>query len=204
MKFDYKQKVQLVVLCVLVVLVVAFGVYRVVGKGTQAAQKAPSPTITEKVSSDTSAQGPDESMDVAALVSGQGRDPFISQVKPKEVQNTAPKQIAQVTSRMPSPFVNQVSRLPFQIMPLGSTDAPSAVAPEQVIPDPTQELVLVGVIEGKSNIAIMRGSQGERYIVREGSSIDGKYRIESISRQGVRIRSANRIFLMQLGGKNGV
>ena len=60
-------------------------------------------------------------------------------------------------------------------------------------------LIRVG---GSINVAIIRGEGNVRYIVREGQFIDGKYKVESISRRKVSISYNDKKFVLRLGGNN--
>jgi len=66
--------------------------------------------------------------------------------------------------------------------------------------DPLKELRLTGVVTGGAKLAIIRGGENRRYIVREGQFIEGNIRIERISSDRVRVRLQDRIFVLRLGG----
>lgn len=201
---DDNSKPKVILLVALVVLVAVFGVFRVV-KSTKT-QAAP---VVEKDSVKETAPVVDEFDPSKIMVSGKpltmalapqaARDPFTPQVAPKEIKNNSePVRKSDMT-----PMVNRINDLPFPLIPFGGSNdtvEPVQPAPEQ---NPTEGLKLVGIIDGTKKLAILRGPQGERYFVREGDSVDGEFRVESITRMYVRVRSGDRVFFLRLGGNDG-
>lgn len=213
MKLEEGQKSQFIILCVLVVLVLGFGVFRLVGVKTSAAPKTASSKhssttdqskSTEQSNKDSeSASSADKVADtsVAIQMATAGRDPFVPQIvaqKPNEKGHSTRPAAGSSAKQM-------TSVLPTGIPPIGGLnvrpafDAPKGTA-KQIEVDPTKDLRLTGVIEGDTNVAIVRGAGTVRYIVHEGQAIDGKYDVESITRQGIILRFNGRKFVLRLGG----
>lgn len=202
---DKNQKNQMIVLCCLVAVVLGLGVFKVMGgsKGTvskgkqvaaieQSTQAMPDePSGSLEVTVPSAAPAVSETPEYAA------RDPFTPQVVPDLGRKGSP-----VSSRQ-TPLAAQASRLPLPMMTLLPTQ-PIAFGPpdnrqETQETNPVSALRLTGVVEGSCNVAIIRGEGGARYIVREGQSIDGKIVVQSISRNGVRLRSGGKTYVLTLG-----
>lgn len=191
MKTD-DQKKQLIVLCVLIVIAVAFGAFKLIGKSTHADSELDTQvqvTVTDEKAQTEIAK--DTDIDLAAEVKQPvTRDPFEPQLVADRTV-AKPKPEARLT-----PLYKQESDMP---LPIFSTEP--MIVQEQTAPqaDPSASLRLTGVIEGDVDIAIIRGGDGTRYIVREGQRL-GKYTIQSISRSGVRLKSASKSVTLTLGG----
>jgi len=69
-------------------------------------------------------------------------------------------------------------------------------------PDPSQMYKLTGIIQGAVNVAILRGADNARYIVREGQMIDGRYRVDLVTRYGIRLSFNHKSYLLSLGGSD--
>lgn len=211
MKIVEGQKKQFIVLCCLILLVVAFGVYKVVGVGTHAEPRQEQPAVTEepaKSSVQDRAQG-DGRTDGGAVAAPTivavqaARDPFVPQVGPAEGQSAS----ASSTARSMPPLIANAD-LPFSgplipPMPFGGGIEVTGAASTERQTDPAHELRLTGVIRGAVNVAIIRGPDNTRYIVKEGQTIDGKYLVESIWRYGIRLRFENKKYVLPLGGSDG-
>ncbi|MDI6828225.1 MAG: hypothetical protein QME62_07070 [Armatimonadota bacterium] len=215
MKIEEGQKKQLVILCCLIALVIGFGVYRVIGVGTQAAP--PKVVQTTEVKEQAAEPEPKEakvadaenSYVLAQFQAGEARDPFAPQALPKsKQQDLEESKKPQISANLP-PLLGG-SKPPIQVMPPllindnacgGMANAQTNEKSEQA-EDPSQELKLTGVIEGSINVAIIRGPNNARYIVREGQIIEGKFNVVSISRAGVKIAYNGKTFFLRLGGNN--
>lgn len=210
MKIDDSQKKQFIVLCALVVFVFAFGAYRMIGGRTSAAPTTKTQQETEQSSqaeqSDNTASQVDvETGQIAMDITQGARDPFIPQMtnQPPVDQQPAPR------SANSSPMVKG-SGSPFPFMDIPPLPLPEIKVSGNSIPDttvkvveaPAPQLRVTGVIDGTIRVAIIRGTANERYIVKEGDKIEGKYTVESISRAAVCIRFNGRKFLLQLGGND--
>lgn len=200
MKIDDSQKKQLIILCCLVAVLVSVGAYRVIGLSGHVATQGHEPSQAIEESNQAAAGQGDESRDQIApgppakvSTSGQvSRDPFEPQVVPEAARsqtavNTVPEQPPLIAQGTPLPLVG-----PFPPQSIGFEPIPASEE------DPARVLRLTGVIEGDTNIAIIRGAGGERYIVREGQKIDGRYVVQSISRAGVRLRFKDKSFVLGL------
>jgi hypothetical protein len=201
MKIDDKQKPKLIILCALIVFLIAYGAYKIMGTKTQAAPIVEKPAVTETAPVDDGTNPSGIMLSgqtlAAALSTQKVRDPFAPQVAPKQVRdNSAPVSRVNMT-----PMVNRVSKLPFMVPFPGPGEASVSTVTAAPVNNPAAELKVVGVIDGEKKLAIIRGSQNERYFVHEGDSVDGKYRIETISRMGVRVRSGDSVFFLRLGGQ---
>jgi hypothetical protein len=203
MKLEKEQRTQFIVLCVLVAVVIGFGGYRLIGTGTSANSPAASPkpaAAAEKSGQPTagSAEQPSAAQDMAKAMGFvlPVQDPF----EPKDVPSTEVRPKPVVTTSVPRlPLIARESRMPLPVMPafesqpIGMTPAPVI---EQV--DPSRDYRLTGVIEGDSNIAIIRGPQDSRHIIREGQSLDGRFVVRSITRAGVRLSYNGRNYFLML------
>lgn len=202
MNLEPEQRNQFILLCVLVLVVVGFGAYRMLGVKTSAgsptakvggADRAVKTTVNGQGDADQ-LSGPQANTGlVAALPS---RDPFEPQVLPEEATvSTTPKSRPMVRL----PLIAQERRMTLPIMPSFDSQ-PMNVGPMPVpeVEDPSKDLTVTGVIEGDTNLAVIR-SGDTRHIVREGQSINGKYVVKSITRSGVRIARNGRTYLLVVG-----
>ena len=201
------QKKQIIVLCCLIAVVLGLGVFKVVGgnKPTPALKDSTPAKVeqssTAKSEEPTAAEGdagPMAAAQVSETSGYQARDPFTPQV----VEPARQAERQQSTSSGPTPLVARDSRLPLPMitpLPIGFSPSGQQANTQSDQPDPASVLRLTGVIEGSSNVAIIRGEEGARYIVREGQSLDGKYVVQSISRNGVRLRSGSKTIILVLG-----
>lgn len=201
MNTDSKQKKQLIVLCCLAVAVLAFGAYKLVGKGTEAASiEKPAQTVkSDAAGDDAKAVDAAAYQDTMIVAVGPSVDPFAPRVGPK-----ASEAAASSADRGPTPVIQ--SRIPDipQIfpVPLYQQDEPRPIVVSTSTPEetnPIQGMRLTGVIEGAQNVAIIRGGDGKRYIVREGQTIDGKCTVSSITRAGVKISRGGTTYTLRLG-----
>lgn len=200
MKIDDSQKKQLIILCCLVAVLVSVGAYRVIGLSGRVATQGHEPSQAIEESNQAAAGQGDENENQLApkaptevSVSAQrSRDPFQPQIVPEAARSQAPANMV----REQAPLIAQGTPLPlvgpFPPQSIGFEPIPASEE------DPARALRLTGVIEGDTNIAIIRGAGGERYIVREGQKIDGKYVVQSISRAGVRLRFKDKSFVLGL------
>ena len=198
MKIDESQKIQYIVLCCLIAAFLVVGVVKMVGKSTQARSPAQKKV---QAASETSAKIPEKIVSVEQTdplntsdISAQApRDPFEPQVVPQSVsvQNVQPQ-------------ITKAQNIPFRIDSLPGQATDGSPLPGLAESNPSGQLRLTGIIEGAVNVAIIRGGENTRYIVREGQTIDGMYRVISISRVGVRLKSNDnqRTIVLQLGGNN--
>lgn len=211
MKLEKEQRTQFIVLCVLVAVVIGFGGYRMIGTATSAnspAASAKSATAVEKSGqpkTDSSEQ-PSSAQDLAKAMGFvlPVKDPF----EPKDVPSTVASPKPVVTPTVPRlPLIARESRMPLPVMPAFESQ-PIGMAPTPVVEqvDPSRDYRLTGVIEGDSNIAIIRGPQDSRHIIREGQSLDGRFMIRSITRAGVRLsyNGRNYFLILSSGSAKGI
>ncbi|HET6455185.1 MAG TPA: hypothetical protein VFI02_12335 [Armatimonadota bacterium] len=204
------QKNQIIVLCCLTAVVLGVGVFKVVGGNKPTpAHKDSTPAKVEQSSMAKSEEptaaeddaGPMVATQVNETSGYQARDPFTPQV----VEPARQAERQQSTSSRPTPLVARDSRLPLPMItplptqPIDFSPSGRQANTQSDQPDPASVLRLTGVIEGSSNVAIIRGEEGARYIVREGQSIDGGYVVQSISRKGVSLRSGSKTIILALG-----
>jgi hypothetical protein len=198
MKANRNKQVQIVILCALAAVVLGLGAVRIVGGGMQT---QPDPTATkvpdeQPARSEVTAPVPD------ALVSDKpasnklaSRDPFAPQMDlapeaPRPPNAGGATAAVNVSARVPPfPFISPFSDGPANVLPVAQQE------------DPASALRLTGVIEGKMNVAIIRGPDNKRYIVREGQTIDGLYVVQKISRSGVTIKYNGKALFLTLGSR---
>jgi cytoskeletal protein RodZ len=217
MKVDESQKNQFIVLCVLILLVIGFGAYRLVGVKTSAAPKTATKQVSESDQSQSSEKPQAEekstdSQDVVVVdpvhLPASVKDPFLPQVnmlksdqkqsntqipvKTRPNKRSAQKALAPM---MPNVFPAMSD---MQVKPVSASGKDPAMQAEA---DPTKDLKLTGVIEGDTNTAIIRGGN-VRYIVHEGQTIDGKCLVESIERTCIILRFNGKKFVLRLGGND--
>ncbi len=210
MKLEKEQKTQFVILCVLLAVVFGFGAYRMMGTGTSASSPTAAPAANAgkpaaPKAAATPAEEPTPAQDLAKAIGFvvPVKDPFTPQMAPETgcpaLANTPPPPVR----RMP-PLVAQESGMPLPVMP-SFESAPMNTGPAPVVQqlDPSKDYRLTGVIEGDSNVAIIRGPEDSRHIIREGQSLDGKYIVRSISRAGVRLSANGRSFFLTLSPAKG-
>lgn len=209
MKLEKEQKTQFIVLCALLAVVVGFGAYRMIGTGISANSPAASakPAAAGEKSSrprtgsseqPSSAQHLAKAMEFVAPV----KDPF----EPQDIPSTEiAAKPAVTTSVSRFPLIARESRMPLPVMPTFESQ-PIGMAPAPVVEqvDPSRDYRLTGVIEGDTNVAIIRGPQDSRHIIREGQSLDGRFVIRSISRTGVRLSYNGRNYFLMLSSGKGV
>lgn len=121
------------------------------------------------------------------------RDPF------------APAIVATTMSCPPPPGpsnrmkIAKMDMLPPWIPPIGtgnSGTAGTAAPVEEAFPD----FQVTGVITGRTNVAIVRLGE-DKFIIREGQTISGKYRVVTVSQDGVLISHDGRSVFLKLGGE---
>ncbi|HUV04567.1 MAG TPA: hypothetical protein VMX94_05620 [Armatimonadota bacterium] len=199
MRLDENQRVQFIILCCLIAVVAAVGIYRVVGKSTRAGRSAVRQSQVQQEASASSRAGEAAQVDSRPLrpVGGElkARDPFTPQVGPKvassQSSSRATSSLGPIVGSGPLPPIVGMAPLTMEAIKVNNLSPPA----EQ----PSSQLRLTGVIEGDTKVAIIRGGENTRYIVREGQMIDGKYMVESISRVGVRLRYNNKSLILRLG-----
>jgi len=83
------------------------------------------------------------------------------------------------------------------LIPMGSF-ANVSVVPSTENQDPY--IVLTGVIHGNEDVAIIRVGNSERYVVKQGQFIGGRYKVLSVSHDGVVLACKDRRIHLKLGG----
>jgi hypothetical protein len=203
MKIPENQKTQIIVLFCLLMAVIAFGAYRILGTKTQASPKA---TVSKQVSKSVDKSNPtenqyqkvDQQTVQVATAETQARDPFTPQVGPKDESTSEKTANSRSNLKIVPPTV--VGPIP-PITSIQPIEAPSSqTANEENEAESLPDLRLTGVIEGETNVAIFRLGDNIRYIVREGQFVDGRFLVESISRAGVKLRYRNKSFTIKPGG----
>ncbi|MCL6628340.1 MAG: hypothetical protein K6U00_01910 [Armatimonadetes bacterium] len=203
MKITENQKTQVIILSCLIIAVVIFGIYRMLGTTTQASPKvgvdSQAKKVAEKAASiENQAPANEQPMVRVALGDVKARDPFTPQVGPK-VQSSASTTSGISRSIVP-PSIGSIPPLT-EITPIGSPTI--RLVSNDSEKEALSDLRLTGVIEGDTNVAIFRLNDNTRYIVREGQVIDGRFTVESISRLGVRLRSKHGHLFVKLGASLG-
>lgn len=211
MKIANEQKKQFIALCCLVVFVFAYGITKLVGSGSHA-QTRQTEAVTKTVEKSTDQAAPAEVEQPAAVVvavdptAGQtARDPFIPQVntEPSAQSPTRPRPMPTFTPLPGAGGMNtRISPLLLPDMQRTITVSSGGSGGQQSQQeDPSLTYKLTGVIQGSVNVAILRGPDNARYIVREGQIIDGKYRVTRVTRFGVSLSYNKQNYLLSLGGK---
>jgi len=193
MKIGENQKVQFIILCCLIAVVAAVGVHRMIGTREKAAPRASQQSqVREDVSASEEVAQADAGL---SFVSGEQkpRDPFTPQVGPKVASS-------QSSFRVGGTLAGLAASAPIPPMPFLTSEPIRVNSPSPSGEEMTPELRLTGVIEGDTDVAIIRAGENARYIVREGQVMDGGYVVESISRAGVRLRHNNETLILRLGG----
>ncbi len=211
MKIANEQKKQFIALCCLVVFVFAYGIIKLAGSGSQA-QTRQTEAVTKPAEKSTEQAAPAEVEKPAAVVAAvdstaglTARDPFIPQVN-TEASAQSPTRPRPLPT---FPTLTGVGGVKPGISPLLLPDMQRTITvtsggsagQQSEQEDPSQVYKLTGVIQGSVNVAILRGPDNARYIVREGQVIDGKYQVTRVTRFGVSLSYNKRSYLLSLGGK---
>jgi len=192
MKIGENQKTQLIILCCLIVVVAAVGVHRMIGTGNKAAPRASQQSqVREEASASEEVAQADAGLLLPVPGEQKPRDPFIPQVGPKVVSSQSPFRAGRTLAGL-------AASAPIPPMPF-LTSEPIRVNNPSSAEEKAPELRLTGVIEGNTDVAIIRIGDDARYIVREGQVMDGGYIVESISRAGVRLRYNKETLILRLG-----
>jgi len=220
MKLDKKQMPRVIVLGVLIVLVVGFGLFRIMGTRTSASTPSnPSKTGTRKTNEagtgtqQTDAARPSvqvasepEEPQVVITPSGPKRDPFA----PVDISSApiAPgrEQIkASVMARNPMSIANPALPPLMPIGPGGKAGLPSLLTPGTPLagrapsaPRQQADLKLTGVVGNGHRLAILRGNGEERYFVRRGDRVGGQYQVAAITPYSVTLSGAEGKVVLKL------
>lgn len=197
------QQTQIIVFCCLAAVVLGLGVFKVVGGKSAPASHKQAGAVKQvaQAQPDEPSAAQQDHASPAATETTQGlayktRDPFVPQVIGASAQTRNQQgREAPLVSRVPKlplPLIAPLHPQPIDFTPAGPSTA-------EFKPDPASELRLTGVIEGSCSVAIIRGEGGARYIVREGQSIEGKYILQSISRNGVHLKYGGKTYILRLG-----
>lgn len=132
------------------------------------------------------------------------RDPFLPQALPGVEDDTSNVRAAAMVQKPRPPDTYPISKVP-QISiapanPFSLGTAPTAVHQPDEETERDPEFVLTGVIRGDENVAIIRSGGSGRHVVRQGQLIDGHYRVQSITDDGVVLVYKNRRIHVRLGG----
>lgn len=194
MKVDDSQKKQLLVLCVLIVVAIGYGVMSLMGG--EEAPVVPGGKNHSAKRAETPAAGipaaggaPEQAMAIAPLDT---RDPFSPQVGPVSTAAKVPPPAPEPQIRPLAPMMAQPQVSPMPSLP--------GVQSAQRVDDLTKQFSVIGVIRGSRNVAVIKTGGGGSSIVREGQTIDGKYKVESISSGMVLIKHEGRSVVLRLGG----
>ena len=186
-----KEKTQVVILGVLVLVVLAIGAYQFVGKKTQAASTPASKTKAEPKTVRMAAVNP-----VELVITGEPVDPFA----PRMAKSSEPEYPPNLQA--PTIDIKPTSIRPMNTLPMFNSQTNVAPLSVRMVPPPEENpssiYTVTGVVEGQSNIAVVRGAEGARFIVRVGQMV-GKYEVTSITRMGVVLKHGSKIYLLRLG-----
>jgi len=206
MKLDKADQPKIIVLGVLMAILLGYGAYSLMGKKASAAPKTPS--VREAAVSNRPAGNPAApKKDAPAVVKLQAQVAFVPLDEPaprKDPFNPCVSMEAP-TSRAPRPLMSQQRnmaglppfRLPQSPLSIGVRQSSDGSAPA---PEADPQFVLTGIIQGVTDVAIIRAGDSGRHIVRVGQLIDGKYFVKFIGRDRVVLTQGTRSIDLRLGG----
>lgn len=201
MKLDKKQIPQMVVLGVLVLACIGYVSFTVMKPPATESAPPPKPVAKADVSAKLAAAAAQSDFEapvgtfpgLSAPIAR--RDPFTVQslgiAKPKP---EALKPISAATVRKAG-----ATKLP-PLIPMGNFSAASTPTLTAVPTFQDPDFVLTGVIRGAENVAIIRVGDRGRHVVKQGQSIEGRYRVLSVSEDGAVLACGNRRIHLKLGG----
>lgn len=215
MKPDKKQLPQLIVLGILVVICIGYVSFKVVlpsktDKKAAVKLSEEDKKINENVV-ETFKKLSDMEMPVTTfpnlVVQPNRRDPFKPQLD-KILDEVAPRIKTANRVITPPKGLFSSSNIKMPPMDIGNVglfnpqrSGPTVIRPEVSIqPEPEPQFSLTGVIEGNQNVAIIRGGDNSRYVVKEGQLIEGRYRVREITQDGATLVNGNRTIYLKLGG----
>ncbi|MCE5200233.1 MAG: hypothetical protein ABFD54_05645 [Armatimonadota bacterium] len=218
MKLDKKQTIQLVVLGVLVIICIGYVSFSAMNSHQappQPVKQASEKTETVETNTATVAAAPTSVFPDLASVPAR-RDPFAPVALPMEqtVENNmnvspAPKpfptrRVQAKPIKLPVGKVPRVPANPFnpfsQLAQAFVTPSTSSSTAPVVVQAKDPEFMLMGVVRGERNVAIIRTSAGGRYVVKQGQLIDGRYKVESVSYDSATLVCESRRIHLKLGG----
>lgn len=209
MKVDKADMPKIIVLGVLVAVFIGWGAYSMIGRRAAASSPPPAQSVREAAESDSAAKPktppapkvePAKPVQVAATPAAQPqptKDPFTPRVSDAPV-------IAGALPRIPMiPRNSNLAMLPpfkpgISVRPIDDGGS-CGITPFGAAPALDPQFVLTGVINGATNVAIIRAGD-ERHIVREGQYINGKYLVKSIGHDRVVLTTGTRSINLRLGG----
>ena len=218
MTLDKKQVPQLAILGGLAVICIGVVSFQFM-KGNSTPPPAPK-TVTQ-VTTDADESQSGSKADISQLetdvfpdlasVPGR-RDPFAPQETSDMVVPTKAEIMRQASNVRPARHVSEpirplripsgsVPRIEVKPMnPFSQGGAPESL-PVRVVEEKDPQFVLTGVIRGDNNVAIIRMGNDGRHVVKAGQTIDGHYRVLSVSDDGaVLVNEKNRRIHVRLGG----
>jgi hypothetical protein len=206
MKLDKAERPKIIALGVLLAVFLGYGAYTLVGKKASA---APPTSVREAAIKNAPAGVPASAKKVVVIagtqqtqvslvpleVSAPKKDPFTPCVSMESQTSSGRRPVMPRLKNMASlpPFRLPQSPLSIGVRPTGDLSLPTAA--EQ---DP--QFVLTGVIQGATNVAIIRAGDSARHIVKVGQLIDGKYFVKFIGRDRVVLTHGVRSIDLRLGG----
>lgn len=207
MKPDKKQTPQLIVLGLLVILCIGYVTFTV-AKPPETEMTPPVVKIDKPVNAATAMQV--RSRPLANIESYPNlsspiarRDPFTvqrvngAQEPPAEAQSTVVNKPAQAAAAPPA------SERVLPVIPFGgfrsSSGGEVVAVPSQPAEPAEPEIVLTGVICGDENVAIIV-VDSKRYVVKQGQFVGGRYKVLSVSSDGVVLADKDRRIRVKLGG----
>lgn len=214
MKPDKKQTVQLVVLGVLVVVFVGFLSFNFLGpkgaKKTSTASGGAQPTTTATPAGDARAGGAEAQEEASTVVFPNlasvpaRRDPFVAQSLPGSAAERPPVVMARPQPSRINPFRAPVTRVPSisipPVNPFGGERSAVVSPADRTEPDPEPSFVVTGILRGEGNVVILKSGDNNRYVVKQGQMIDGRYRVLYVTSDGVVLAHKNRRIHVKLGG----
>jgi|YNPBryantNP2012_1023418.scaffolds.fasta_scaffold27060_2 hypothetical protein len=214
MKLDEKQKQvsQMVALGLLTVICLGVVSFQFMGR-----KSAPPPAPVNPVDPQTATAGAepiDKIADAVPMVfpdlgiSPKRRDPFMPQMTASTVpvennRHVVPKsERVKATNITPNPWTKVPSIPPVTPKVEQVTTSSNNGQANQSATDPDPSFALTGVIKGSNNVAIIRVGGNERHVVSQGQTINGRYKVISVTDDGAVLSCNSRRIQLKLGGIN--
>jgi hypothetical protein len=199
-----RDKKQLIVVGVLVVLILSVGAFQFLRK-TEAPPPAPSKKevkVTKDNEKATKAKdiknpqfgplNPKDPFEIAAFVAGPPDPVIVPQpVKKPDIGGT----------KIPEISKTHIKELPFGNDSNSNTVLPpGGGVPPMAPPEPKFEYSLIGIVEGKHPMAVFDDGKGNQQLVEAGQSVGPSATVIAISRGKVRVQFNARTLVFNVGG----
>ncbi len=209
MKTDKKQLPQLIALGVLVVGCVCFVSFQFfLNKPAENAvkpQSAPEASQASEPSADTTTAVTEDAVASGVFpelaVSPPRRDPFAEQPLPGQ-RIEGPVQVVRVPENPVNLTPPSFGPLPkIGVTPLNPFGSGQSLGGQTAEAPQETKFSLTGVVRGDQNVAILRTSDGGRYIVKQNESVNGRYKVLMVTDDAVVLSDGGRRIYVKLGGE---